>query len=296
MKEKDETYIARWLSGDLKEDQRKEFEQTEDFHLYQKIADSSAQLKTPDFNKQEAFEKLKAARHKQTRIRKITLTLSMAASIALLIFGAGILTLHESVTCGYGQQASVLLPDGSEVVLNAKSKLSYYKWNWNNKRSVKLEGEAFFSVQKSKAPFTVKSRQGSVEVLGTQFNVRDNDQFYEVSCYTGKVRTSTRLAQQILTKDMGLRQEGNNVSRFQVKATKPSWINGETSLDNVSLQQVLALLGEQYELTFIHDGIDLNQRFSGTFTNKDVDIALKTVFSTLDIEYQLNKSTVTLIK
>ena len=295
MKEKDETFIARWLSGDLKEDQRKEFEQMEDFHLYQKIVDSSAQLRTPDFNKHEAFEKLKAARYKQTRIRKVTLTLSMAASIALLIFGAGILNLRESVTCECGQQASVLLPDGSEVILNAKSKLSYYKWNWKNKRSVKLKGEAFFSVQKNKAPFTVKSDQGSVEVLGTQFNVRDNDQFYEVSCYTGKVRMFTRLAQQILTKDMGIRQEGNNVSRFLLKATKPSWINGETSLDNMSLQQVLVLLSEQYELTFIHDDIDLNQRFSGAFTNKDVDIALKTVFTTLDIEYQLNESTVTLI-
>jgi ferric-dicitrate binding protein FerR (iron transport regulator) len=296
MEKQDDTFLSRWLSGGLDDDQRNEFEQSEDFHLYQKIVEASGQLKTPEFNKQKAFTRLQAAKNRQSRVRKISLTLSMAASIALLIFGAGVLTLQERVTCDYGQQASVLLPDGSEVFLNARSELSYNKWNWSKKRKVKLKGEAYFSVKKDKAPFIVQSNQGVVEVLGTQFNVRDNDSFYEISCYSGKVGTLAGDVQHILTKDMGLRLEGNHISHLKITQSEPSWISGETSLDNVDLNHVLTLLSEQYELTFINSGVDLNQHYTGTFTNKNVDIALKTVCSALEINYKLSDNKVTLFE
>ena len=70
-----------------------------------------------------------------------------------------------------GARTNLVLPDGSEVWLNSGSTLSY-STNFSKKRGVELEGEAYFKVTKSSAPFRVSTTFGQVEVTGTAFNVK----------------------------------------------------------------------------------------------------------------------------
>lgn len=76
-----------------------------------------------------------------------------------------------------GKQFKVVLEDGTEVWLNAESKLHYPQQFTGDERRVELEGEAFFHVAKDAArPFIVKSGTAETRVLGTQFNFRSYPQ------------------------------------------------------------------------------------------------------------------------
>lgn len=71
-----------------------------------------------------------------------------------------------------GQKSNVILADGTNVWLNSGSTLSY-STDSKNRRKVHLTGEAFFDVVKdNKNPFLVETRDYTVKVYGTQFNVR----------------------------------------------------------------------------------------------------------------------------
>jgi len=63
------------------------------------------------------------------------------------------------------------------VVLNSKSTISFNKTDWKNNRQLTLDGEAYFKVEKG-STFTVNTNNGSVTVLGTQFNVNSTRRFF----------------------------------------------------------------------------------------------------------------------
>lgn len=73
----------------------------------------------------------------------------------------------------FGSKSKVQLPDGTQVWLNADSRLTYGKDFGNKTREVTLSGEAFFDVQKdADHPFLIHTGSLDIKVLGTAFNVR----------------------------------------------------------------------------------------------------------------------------
>lgn len=90
-----------------------------------------------------------------------------------------------------GQKLTVFLADGSQVILNAGSKVSFTKPFHSNRRKVTLEGEAFFEVAKdSLRPFQVVSGELTTTALGTSFNIAayPKDDRLQVSLISGKVK------------------------------------------------------------------------------------------------------------
>lgn len=94
----------------------------------------------------------------------------------------------------FGEHKTILLEDGSEIILNPGSRLEYLQPFEENSRTVYLTGEAFFSVSPdSERPFRVKTQLIETRVLGTSFNVYAyEEENIEVSVKTGKVRVSYR--------------------------------------------------------------------------------------------------------
>lgn len=91
-----------------------------------------------------------------------------------------------------GRNFKLVLEDGTEVWLNAESKLHYPNRFTGNERKVELEGEAFFHVAKDAAhPFIVKSGTAETRVLGTEFNFRAYpDESRHVTLVSGSVIVS----------------------------------------------------------------------------------------------------------
>lgn len=97
---------------------------------------------------------------------------------------------YNEVSVSFGSKSRIVLPDGSVVILNSGSKLRYPAQFARATRDVYLEGEGFFDVEESKSkPFLVRTKDITVRVLGTKFNVKsyDDEKTIETTLVSGKV-------------------------------------------------------------------------------------------------------------
>lgn len=101
----------------------------------------------------------------------------LVAAVALIILGFGFLFVPKTVTVPHAETAIIELPDGSAVEMNSGSTIQYNRLYSFTNRSITLNGEAYFSVEKGGEPFIVEANGSAIEVTGTEFNVRswEND-------------------------------------------------------------------------------------------------------------------------
>ena len=295
----DETFLSRWLNNDLTKDELTSFKKTKEYKEYQRIVDASKNFTAPNFNKKEVFEKITNKR-RSSKVRKLipNWIYAAAASVLLLISTVYYLTgSNETFSTSFGEQLALVLPDGSEVLLNSKSSISYKKSDWfDGKRNLELKGEGYFKVKKG-STFTVNSSNGSVSVLGTQFNVKTDPSYFEVLCYEGKVQVQNNTEKTILTQGLSFRTiEGKPSEKGTFTNTKPNWLEGESSFNNSPLKFVLAELEKQYQVKINSSAIDINTLFTGTFTNKNLNLALQTICVPLSIQFKVTDDKVMLSK
>ena len=156
MKKFDETFLARWANGTLNAEEQQAFEASEEYASYQKLLVASGRFKAPAYPKKEIYSNIEKKIQGVGRVRKLVLNFSYGAAAAILVL-LSVLFFNNGdtiVSTNIGDQLSVVLPDGSEVVLNAKSTVSYDEGNWETNRQITLEGEAYFKVKKG-IPFSL---------------------------------------------------------------------------------------------------------------------------------------------
>lgn len=125
-------------------------------------------------------------------IRILVVAASIAVVIVLSIIGINSFTNTTNKT-DIAQVKEVKLPDGSVINLNAKSKITFKDGFGTEHRNIKLTGEAFFNVASDKdLPFVIDANEATVEVVGTQFNIKayKNQEEIKVTVSEGIVRLS----------------------------------------------------------------------------------------------------------
>lgn len=151
---------------------------------------------------------------------------------------------------------SVLLPDGTEVWLAYQATLSYPEKFSANQREVHLDGEAFFDVTKdSQHPFIVKTDVTEIKVLGTSFSVNSHtfDKRCEAILRTGSIQLKRIGGESVVTLHPGQQalysKETKAVEIKEVDAnTLTSWRFGLTSMNNVSITDILKCLESTYNI------------------------------------------------
>ncbi|WP_299437387.1 FecR family protein [uncultured Aquimarina sp.] len=288
---KDDIFLSRWVNGDLSPEELSEFQSHPEYEYYMKILAGADTLDLAEYDVDAALRNIKS--NKQTSYKKNTKPvikiwpyLAVAASVAV-IFGLFLFNSNDSFATSYGEQLAVTLPDGSEMILNAKSEASFDEKNWKTNRTVSLNGEAYFKVKKG-SKFTVTTKNGDVSVLGTEFNVQSQASFFEAVCYEGKVRVTSNQDNTILTAGKAYRNITNTApEHWTLVAQEPSWITNTSSFRSIPLHYVFKELEDQYNITINTKNIDTDIIYTGTFPNNNINVALKTVFSTLGLQYQL---------
>ena len=174
----------------------------------------------------------------------------------------------------YAQTKTVQLPDGSTVMLNANSRISFQEgWNSREPREVKLEGEAYFEVvhTQSNQPFRVQVEDGvAIEVLGTSFNVYHRIADTKVVLNSGKISLSVPNAGsegKILMNPGELVEfKSNKLSRREVDASLyVAWTKSKLILDHTSLREIIQLLNDNYGMDVrVDNNALLNQTISGS--------------------------------
>ncbi|WP_420400654.1 FecR family protein [Flagellimonas sp.] len=288
-----ENYLAKWLSGELSEAELSEFKKSDAYASYNKLKEVSSTMEAPEFNADQAFQKLMderiGAAPKVVALHPFKKFLRVAAAIAILLTGSYfyVNTLDESVTTQLAERTEVVLPDNSEILLNADSRISYSEKNWDEERNVALKGEAFFKVAKGKK-FTVSTNHGTVAVLGTQFNVENREGFFEVTCFEGLVSVTYNNTETQLPAGSSFVVIGGQIVDAQKPITaQPSWVNNESSFERIPLEFVLNELERQFNIKVNTQNVDKNLLFTGTFSNTDLNMALKSISTPSRMNYKL---------
>lgn len=285
-----DTYLAKWMEGSISDKELENYISKTEIEKYIALRESielRQKLENPLDINLKALEETIAKRKLKVIYKKAAILSMSAAAVAILFLIISPFSSSQMHMASISETKVFALPDKSVVTLNSNSNLSFIEEKWkDNDRQVYLEGEAFFKVEKGEK-FTVKTKHGTVSVLGTQFNVVSANDYFEVYCYTGKVKVVSNNDSIILTPNKAVRKISDN-TKFEKDLTTldtPSWINGESSFKSTPLSQVIEALENKYGVTVTINGVDLKQRFTGSFTHDNIDFALKTVFEAMDIPY-----------
>ena len=234
-----ENYLAKWLNNELSEEELAEFKNSDEYASYKRILDTCSTLEAPDFDIEKALLDIRNKRGskvKVVRLNPMQKVLRIAAAIAVIFASYFYInSLDVTVTTQYAERNEVTLPDNSEIILNADSEISFSEKKWDEKRRVALNGEAFFKVAKGKR-FTVSTTSGEVTVLGTQFNVENRKNFFEVTCFEGLVSvTFKEMTTKLPAGNSFLVIDGEVIKTDAPGSSVPSWVNNESSFKSIPL-------------------------------------------------------------
>ncbi len=300
----DDVFLNNWLVGKINDNQLKEKVSSEDFIIYKKIKNSISLLEefnTPLDNTLLTIKKKRdtIAKTPPQKSKVISLYTKWAISIAavfLIFFGITKFMPSNTVVINSNLEnhKEFALLDDSKVILNKKSTIEYDSKNWDkDNRVLFLKGEAYFEVKKG-STFTVNTNFGNVTVVGTRFSVNVKDSHLDVICFEGKVKVSNDYNSLFLTPGNAVILANKKKTERVTANSSPVWVSGEISFKNTPLKQVIDALELQYNVTFERSSINQSSVYTGSFTNRDIKIALATVFKPMNIKYLINNNIIIL--
>lgn len=291
--ERGDTILSRWLEGKLTAEEQKAFERSTEFKEYQQIVQGMEYFKKPAINRKRLKEKIdhtleELPKGKIIRLKPLYYMLGVVASILLIVGFFFNEVVYETKT---GEKLIVQLPDDSKVHLNAKSKLAYSRFFWNFNKVVSLEGEAFFDIEK-KGSFKVKTKSGTISVLGTEFNIKTREQSdFKLVCYEGKVAfvNTVNYKNEVLTAGEAIVLKGKQIEREAIKGEEPGWMKNKSFFNKALLKEIIEELQLQYNITVKNKTKKKDSHFTGSFMHNNLEVALKTVFIPMGISYEISK-------
>ena len=214
----------------------------------------------------------------------LRLVMKYAAAIVLLIaISFGVYQYNKPaenriVSTSYGEKKQIALPDGSVVILNSLSSISYPENMRNGRtREIELCGEAYFDVVKDEQrAFVVKASEIEIIVLGTKFNTSayDNDENIITDLYEGAVFLNFGVGNDLRLKP-GEKAVYNKLSdkvaiSAVVDKNNSAWISGRLYFENVALKNIFKILEREKNITFlISDEIDKELKLTAKFNNNE---------------------------
>jgi len=290
----DDTFLARWLSNSLNEEERKAFEASPDYGRLIQVLSAMDRLAVPPLDHASLMARVKAGieteKGRIVQMRKRRIWLSAAAAVIVLLIGTWIALrpvapeiLPMALQTGIGEQEQMALGEGSEVWLNAASELSFKVDDQTGNREAELTGEAHFTVSKGN-PFQVKTHLGEINVLGTAFTVFARDSVMRVHCFEGKVWVQTipgksdSAHSDTLVKGQSVSYRSGMRLKSAHNRNQPEWMIGLANLKDVPLSEVIAEVERQFHVQIQTVGIDRNEIVDRIFTLEDRDTALEMAF------------------
>lgn len=250
---------------------------------------------------------------KKTQPAKISfnrkITRIAAIMIPLFALAGGYLyytsTTHNliEVSAAYGEKKHLLLPDNSEIWLNAGTTIKYPKAFANDQRLVLLDGEAYFSVRKDAArPFIVKTPQLSVKVLGTRFNVKaySKDETITTTLTSGKVEVNVSFQSSRILKPNEQLTYDKSTSNISLSKTPSGdtegWITGKLIFTGTSFTEILQTLERRYKIVFDNTtSISSSKRYTVRFLkNESLDETLSILEDMIGFSYQKKENRILL--
>ncbi len=300
--------LAKWLDGSITQDELESLKAEYSIEHLNMLKAATDQLETADFDENKFLGSVNAEVHGKTRTISETDTrpnsrafLRIAASILLLIgVGLAVLFMTSRNETTYrtvaGEKKDFNLPDGSKVTLFGNSSVTFTEDNWDKERNISMAGNVFYNV-KSGNTFQVEFDAGTVQVLGTEFEVFESNNFFKVKCFEGKVLTTAQKSKDTitLTEGSGVQLSQNGMlEEIEIESIKPDWDEKYSRYNKVPLSAVIIALENQFGININAEEIDQNTIVNVKFINNDLEKALFMTFAPYSIEFTIDDRSVTL--
>jgi ferric-dicitrate binding protein FerR (iron transport regulator) len=194
-----------------------------------------------------------------------------------------------------GEIKTLFLPDGSQLILNSNSSITYSN-DFKDNRKLTLKGEAYFKVLRNpKSPFTVETPQFTTKVLGTSFTIKAYANYPStISVLSGKVEVNSKenpIQNVFLTKNQQLRFTNLQLPKRTNDSYEDflAWTKNNIVLKNTSLGETAEILRNKFNVTILFDNPKLEQlKISGKFKNETIATILTTIAEgkQLEIDFQ----------
>jgi ferric-dicitrate binding protein FerR (iron transport regulator) len=203
-------------------------------------------------------------------------------------------TTYNTMTTPRGGQYQVVLPDGSKVLLNAASSLTYPTTFNGNERKVELTGEAYFEVaHNASKPFKVSSNGQTVEVLGTHFNINayKDEPAIKTTLLEGKVKVTANTLNKVHFLEPG-QQSVFNAQTFAVNQVETegvvAWTNGQFVFEDDNIQYIMRTVSRWYDVDVTYNGTAPDDIFGGSVSRfNNISEVLKTLQLTGKVHFEI---------
>ncbi len=291
-----EEFLAKYLSGNATSEERAAVEDwikenpanREEFNAFKSAWDLIDEPIQVDRDK--AWQRVSNRISEAQDIRNQTPFLRIAAVVSLFLVSSYFLFRYLDGSSSQNFQSlrsetqqELKLEDASVVTLRPGAKISYPEEFASDKRNVKLEGTAFFDIQRDEQrPFRVETDYGNIKVLGTSFLVKTDSVKETTLVYvqSGKVLVfpdEDPLKGIEVTVNESAEVRPGQVRKIQVGNTNIiAWKSKKIKFKDESLEKVFRDLGEIYGVKIsVQDPNLLKCRFSGKFSGLEVKEVLK---------------------
>ena len=179
----------------------------------------------------------------------------------------------HTITVPYGKRFNLKLSDGTDVYLNSGTLMKYpVSFLPDQTRSVYIEGEAFFNVEKAtNSIFEVRSNQIIASVYGTKFNFKNFSEDFssDIVLVEGSLGISNENSNDINMLSPGYKasidKEIFNISKSKVNSKiYTSWVDGDVIFRNETFEQIIQKLQRLYNITIINNSKISNQLFNAS--------------------------------
>lgn len=210
--------------------------------------------------------------------------------------------MHEVVT-EKGQRTRFKLKDGTQIFLNSASLIRFPDKFSHGARELYLQGEAYFEVMPAEGtPFVVHAGDATVEVLGTEFNIkaRPDEERLQVVVAGGKVlfrskRSAVRQQVLLARGQMSHLSGDGTISPARPADVKAqlAWLEGRLVFDNAQFSEVLKDLERQFNVSCtVSDPALLHRHLTASFNDDPIDDLLKIIALTLDVRYERSNGSI----
>lgn len=182
-----------------------------------------------------------------------------------------------------GEKMTIMLSDGTKLVANSRTTLSYPKtFQGAERREVSIKGEAYLEVaHDAEHPFVVNSGKFKVKVLGTRFNISNyDDSKSSVVLAQGSVEITTDNKDLVRMKpsEKVVVKNGSFVEKTQVDAQDyTSWMDGVLTLQGESVNDIAEMLSQYYGVKIVCNNVNSTPLYGKLVLQDSVMDVLKTI-------------------
>ena len=219
----------------------------------------------------------------------------IAASVAILLAASLIVIAirsqkGEAIKTAFGEIARRQLPDGTEVMMDANSSISFAgNWEEGTDREVWMDGEAFFHVRKTRqnSRFVVHLDHADVIVTGTKFNVINRHGAENIMLEEGSVILRGPNGRQLQLSPgefVDLREnlwEKKAVQRDSLMA----WKDQKLVFDGTPLRELVTIINDHYGVHIkLADSSIGDQTISAILPNNNLEVLLRSLEATAEFD------------